>query len=42
MSINEYGIYLPYIPKLATELKKKGKNLIGNEFTIKELCQYLK
>ena len=38
----EAGITLPYIPKLATKLKNCGKNLKGNEFTVKELCQFLK
>lgn len=36
------GIILPYIPMLATDLKNVGKNLKGNEFTVKELCQFLK
>ena len=36
------GIMLPYIPSLASELKDYGKNLKGNEFTVEELCQFLK
>ena len=36
------GITLPYIPNLATRLKEHGKNLKGNEFTVGELCQFLK
>ena len=36
------GITLPYIPDLATKLKESGKKLKGNEFTVKELCQFLK
>lgn len=40
--LNEAGIALPYISKLATELKKKGKSLLGNEMTVNELCQFLK
>ncbi len=38
----EAGIELPYITKLSKLLKEKGKNLKGNEFTVKELCQFLK
>lgn len=40
--LNRAGIELPYIPRLATRLKAKGKNLKGNELDVKELCQYLK
>lgn len=36
------GIMLPYIPSLASKLKDYGKNLKGNEFTVDELCQFLK
>ena len=36
------GIMLPYIPSLASKLKDYGKNLKGNEFTVEELCQFLK
>ena len=36
------GIILPYIPKMANKLKDSGKNLKGNEFTVDELCQFLK
>ena len=36
------GIMLPYIPSLASKLKECGKNLKGNEFTVDELCQFLK
>lgn len=38
----EAGIELPYITKLSKLLKENGKNLKGNEFTVKELCQFLK
>ena len=40
--LNDAGIELPYITKMALKLKKSGKNLIGNEFTIDELCKFLK
>lgn len=40
--LNDAGVDLPYITKLSSELKKSGKNLNGNEFTIEELCQFLK
>ena len=40
--LEEAGIILPYIPKLASKLKESGKNLKGNEFTIDEICQSLK
>lgn len=40
--LNNSGIELPYIPMMATELKKKGKALVGNELSVDELCQYLK
>ena len=40
--LNKAGIELPYIPRLATRLKENGKNLKGNELSVKELCQYLK
>ena len=40
--LNNSGIELPYIPMMATELKKKGKTLVGNELSVDELCQYLK
>ena len=36
------GLELPYIPKLASELKSCGLKLNGNEDTIEELCQFLK
>lgn len=36
------GITLPYVPRLASILKEKGINLKGNEFTVSELCQFLK
>lgn len=36
------GIDMPYIPKLATELKNLGKKLKGNETKVESLCQYLK
>lgn len=36
------GLDMPYIAKLATELKKRGKNLKGNETKVSELCRYLK
>lgn len=36
------GVELPYITKLAKKLKDSGKKLIGNEFTVEELCQSLK
>lgn len=36
------GIDLPYITKLASTLKDKGKKLKGNETLVTELCQYLK
>lgn len=35
------NVELPYIPKLATDLKKLGKNLKGNETEVTELCQSL-
>ena len=38
----EAGVELPYITRMAQGLKKAGKNLKGNEFTIEELCQFLK
>ena len=40
--LEKYGIMLPYIPKLASVLKANGINLNGNEFNVKELCQFLK
>ena len=40
--LNEAGIVLPYIPKLATKLRENGKRLKGNEFSVEELCQFLK
>ena len=40
--LEKYGIMLPYIPKLASALKANGINLNGNEFNVKELCQFLK
>ena len=40
--LNEARISLPYIPKLANELKIRGKNLMGNEMTVEELCKFLK
>ena len=40
--LNELGIDLPLIPRLASDLKKFGFNHKGNETTIEELCQYLK
>ena len=40
--LNIAGVELPYITKMANELKKAGKNLKGNEFTVDELCQFLK
>lgn len=40
--LSEAGIVLPYIPKMASILKYNGKNLKGNEFTVSELCQFLK
>ena len=40
--LNNAGVELPYITKMAQGLKKAGKNLKGNEFTIEELCQFLK
>lgn len=40
--LSEAGIVLPYIPKMASILKHNGKNLKGNEFTVSELCQFLK
>lgn len=36
------GLELPYIPKMATELKNMGKKLKGNEIRVNELCHYLK
>lgn len=36
------GVELPYITKLSKKLKDSGKNLLGNEFTVNELCQSLK
>lgn len=36
------GVELPYITKLAKKLKDSGEKLIGNEFTVEELCQSLK
>ena len=36
------GVELPYITKFAKKLKDSGKKLIGNEFTVEELCQSLK
>lgn len=41
-TLNSAGVELPYITKMASELKKAGKNLKGNEFTVDELCQFLK
>lgn len=40
--LKQAGIELPYIPKIANELCKRGKSLKGNELTVDELCQYLK
>lgn len=40
--LTEAGVELPYITKLAKKLKDSGKNLKGNEFTVSELCQFLK
>ena len=40
--LEKAGITLPYIPRLAITLKDSGKNLKGNEFTVEELCQFLK
>ena len=40
--LNEAGIELPYITRMSKELKKSGKKLNGNEFTVDELCQFLK
>lgn len=40
--LNDSGIELPYITKMSKELKKNGKELNGNEFTVEELCQFLK
>lgn len=40
--LSEAGIVLPYITKMASILKHNGKNLKGNEFTVSELCQFLK
>ena len=40
--LEESGITLPYIPKLASILRDRGINLKGNEFTVEELCQFLK
>lgn len=40
--LEEAGITLPYIPKLASKLKECGKKFKGNEFTIDEICQSLK
>ena len=40
--LNKVGIMLPYIPRLATRLKNSGINLKGNEFSVNELCQFLK
>ena len=42
LELEKYGIMLPYIPKLASVLKANGINLKGNEFNVKELCQFLK
>lgn len=36
------GLELPYIPKMATELRNMGKKLRGNEIRVNELCHYLK
>ena len=36
------GLELPYIPKIATELRDMGKKLKGNEIKVNELCRYLK
>lgn len=36
------GLELPYIPKIATELRNMGKKLKGNEIKVNELCHYLK
>ena len=36
------GLELPYIPKMATELRNMGKKLKGNEIRVNELCHYLK
>lgn len=40
--LEDAGVMLPYIPKLAKTLKDRGINLKGNEFTVEELCQFLK
>ncbi len=40
--LKEAGVELPYITKLSKKLKESGKNLKGNEFTVSELCQFLK
>lgn len=36
------GLELPYIPRMATELRNMGKKLKGNEIRVNELCHYLK
>lgn len=36
------GLDMPYIAKLATRLKKRGKKLKGNEMSVSDLCRYLK
>ena len=40
--LKEAGVELPYITRLSKKLKDSGKNLKGNEFTVSELCQFLK
>ena len=40
--LNNAGIELPYITRMAKELKSFGKKLNGNEFSVEELCQFLK
>ncbi len=40
--LNSAGIELPYITRMAKELKSFGKKLNGNEFSVEELCQFLK
>lgn len=40
--LKEAGVELPYITRLSKNLKDSGKNLKGNEFTVSELCQFLK
>lgn len=40
--LHNAGVELPYITKLSKKLKDSGKKLMGNEFTVDELCQSLK